>query len=142
MTNWLRAQPDQPADDRRAAALLDRFVDMYNQRAPAPLPAPLQPPPPSLYNDPPAKPGPSRPTPTTPASDVRHDRVDTGRQPSPSASPAKLRHIGIGRTHKAPSTQTRTTKHEPRNDEHPNPHFVGSGVADVLRHHIGSGGRI
>ena len=111
-----------------------------------------------------ALPGPSRDADTH--DRVRHDRVDKSGTVTLRVA-GQLRHIGIGRTHSRThvilliqdldvrvinaitgellreltiNPEQATTN--PGNEEDPNPQVVGSGLADVLRHHTGSGGRI
>lgn len=93
MKNWLRAQPDQPADLTELDLLLEEFRNEYNQRRPHR----------SLSNRTPAAAYDSRPKASPAGRDdphwrVRHDRIDT-------AGKITLRHqgrmfkIGIGRPH-------------------------------------------
>jgi transposase InsO family protein len=95
MKNWLRAQPVQPTTLAELQALLDRFVDTYNQHRPH-RSLPHRATPATAYAArPKAEPGDR--TGDTHAR-VRTDRVDTGGK-------ITLRHagslysIGIGRTH-------------------------------------------
>ena len=95
MKNWLRAQPVQPTTLAELQALLDRFVDTYNQHRPH-RSLPHRATPATAYAARP-KAGPGDRTGDTHAR-VRTDRVDTGGK-------ITLRHagslysIGIGRTH-------------------------------------------
>ena len=97
MKNWLRAQPDQPATIAELQALLDRFRTEYNQHRPH-RSLPHRATPAALYDTmPKAMPGPSRNADTH--DRVRHDRVDKSGTVTLRVA-GKLRHIGIGRTHK------------------------------------------
>jgi transposase InsO family protein len=97
MKNWLRAQPDQPATLADLQALLDRFATEYNHRRPH-RSLPHQATPATLYHQlPKALPEPSR---NADSHDrVRHDRVDKSGTVTLRVH-GRLRHIGIGRTHK------------------------------------------
>ena len=64
MTNWLRAQPDQPATLTQLQLLLDRFATEYNQHRPH-RSLPRRATPAALYNELQAMPGHSRDTETT-----------------------------------------------------------------------------
>jgi len=97
MKNWLRAQPDQPSTIVELQALLDRFRAEYNQHRPH-RSLPHRATPAALYNQmPKALPGPSRDADSH--DRVRHDRVDKSGTVTLRVA-GKLRHIGIGRTHK------------------------------------------
>jgi hypothetical protein len=97
MKKWLRAQPDQPATLAQLQVLLDRFVAEYNQHRPH-RSLPHRATPATLYDTmPKAMPGPSRDANTH--NRVRHDRVDKSGTVTLRVH-GKLRHIGIGRTHK------------------------------------------
>jgi transposase InsO family protein len=95
LKKWLRAQPDQPATIEQLQALLDTFVEQYNQHRPH-RSLPHRATPAAVYNTRP------KATPGDRSSDthdrVRHDRID-------KAGKITLRHggrfysIGIGRTH-------------------------------------------
>jgi transposase InsO family protein len=96
MKKWLRAQPVQPTTLAELQALIDTFVDEYNNRRPhrslhhRATPA-------ALYNTmPKALPGSSRDTETH--DRIRHDRVDKSGSVTLRIA-GQLRHIGIGRTH-------------------------------------------
>src|SRR5512133_3226213 len=97
MKNWLRAQPDQPATLADLQALLDRFATEYNHRRPH-RSLPHQATPATPYHQlPKALPEPSR---NADSHDrVRHDRVDKSGTVTLRVH-GRLRHIGIGRTHK------------------------------------------
>jgi len=164
MKNWLHAQPDQPATIADIQTLLDRFRTEYNTTRPH-RSLPHQATPAALYDTmPKALPEPTRDTPTTgsgttestsqgpspcalPASFATSASAEPTREPTSSCS-SKISTSASSTPSPAnsyassPSTPTATTSHGPRNKEHPNPQSVGPGVADVLRHHIGSGGRI
>jgi transposase InsO family protein len=97
MKNWLRAQPVQPATLTQLQALLDRFVDEYNERRPH-RSLPHRATPAALYDTlPKALPGPSRHPDTH--DRIRHDRVDKSGTVTLRVA-GQLRHIGVGRTHK------------------------------------------
>jgi transposase InsO family protein len=97
MKKWLRAQPVQPATLAQLQVLLDRFVAEYNQHRPH-RSLPHRATPATLYDTmPKAMPGPSRDAETH--DRVRHDRVDKSGTVTLRMH-GKLRHIGIGRTHK------------------------------------------
>jgi transposase InsO family protein len=97
MKNWLRAQPDQPSTPAELQALLDRFRTEYNQHRPH-RSLPHRATPAALYSQiPKALPGPSRDADSH--DRVRHDRVDKSGTVTLRVA-GKLRHIGIGRTHK------------------------------------------
>ena len=95
LKKWLAAQPDQPATIAELQALLDRFVERYNQRRPH-RSLPHRATPATAYTARP-KAGPGDRSAETHAR-VRTDRVD-------KAGKITLRHhgvlysIGIGRTH-------------------------------------------
>jgi transposase InsO family protein len=96
MKKWLRAQPDQPTTLAELQALLDVFVDEYNQRRPH-RSLPHRATPTTAYN---ARP---KATPTGDRSTHSHDR--TRHDIVSSAGnvtlriAGQLRHIGIGRTY-------------------------------------------
>jgi transposase InsO family protein len=92
----LRAQPDQPATIAELQALLDRFVDEYNQRRPH-RSLPHRATPATAYAArPKAAPGTDR------AADT-HDRVRTDKVDKTGCVTlrvnGRLHHIGVGRTH-------------------------------------------
>ena len=96
LKNWLRAQPDQPSTIAELQALLDRFVEEYNQRRPH-RSLPHRATPATLYDTlPKALPGPSQDAETH--DRIRHDRVDKSGSVTLRVA-GQLRHIGIGRTH-------------------------------------------
>jgi transposase InsO family protein len=95
LKRWLRAQPTHPRDLNELQALLDVFVDHYNQRRPhRSLPGRATPA--AAYR--------SRPkaTPTDRDADthwrIRHDHVDSSGKVT-LRHDGRLYHIGIGRTH-------------------------------------------
>jgi len=94
LKNWLRAQPDQPANTTDLQALLDVFVDEYNHRRPhRSLP----------HRSPPAVAYTARPKATPAGRDdvhhrVRADIVDTSGKVTLRHS-GHLYKIGIGREH-------------------------------------------
>ena len=91
---WLRAQP-QPATIAELQALLDVFIDIYNQQRPH-RSLPHRAPPAVAYTTRP-KAGPSEPNNDTHFR-VRHDRVDkTGRVTL--RHHGRLHHIGLGHEH-------------------------------------------
>jgi transposase InsO family protein len=91
---WLRAQP-QPATIAELQALLDVFIDIYNQQRPH-RSLPHRAPPAVAYTARP-KAGPSEPNNDTHFR-VRHDRVDkTGRVTL--RHHGRLHHIGLGHEH-------------------------------------------
>jgi transposase InsO family protein len=96
MKKWLRAQQPQPATIGELQALLDTFVDEYNQRRPhRSLPHCATPA--TIYTTLPK---------ATPSSDrsadthdrVRHDRIDKAGSVTLRVA-GRLRHIGVGRTY-------------------------------------------
>ena len=96
LKKWLRAQPDQPATIGALQALLDRFVEEYNQRRPH-RSLPHRATPATAYAArPKAAPGTDR------AADT-HDRVRTDKIDKTGCvtlrTGGRLHHIGIGRTH-------------------------------------------
>jgi transposase InsO family protein len=97
MKKWLRAQPVQPATISELQTLLDAFVEEYNHRRPH-RSLPHRATPAAVYESmPKALPGESRDADTH--DRVRHDKVSkTGNVTLRVAG--KLRHIGVGRTHK------------------------------------------
>ena len=97
LKNWLHKQPDQPSTLPELQALLDRFRIEYNTTRPH-RSLPHRATPAALYNEmPKALPGPSRDAETH--DRVRHDRVDKSGTVTLRVH-GKLRHIGVGRTHK------------------------------------------
>jgi hypothetical protein len=97
MKNWLHAQPAQPATITELQALLDRFRVAYNQHRPH-RSLPHRATPATLYDTlPKALPGPSRDADSH--DRIRHDRVDKSGTVTLRVH-GKLRHIGVGRTHK------------------------------------------
>jgi hypothetical protein len=95
LKKWLAAQPDQPATIAVLQALLDRFVDYYNQHRPH-RSLPNRSTPATTYTTRP------KASPANRADDthhrVRHDRVDTAGKITLRYG-GKLYSIGIGRTH-------------------------------------------
>jgi transposase InsO family protein len=94
LKKWLTAQPDQPATIKQLQALLDRFVEQYNQHRPH-RSLPHRATPAAVYT--------SRPK-ATPAGRanshdrVRRDRIDQAGKISLRYH-GRLYSIGIGRTH-------------------------------------------
>ena len=163
--NWLRAQPDQPAALSQLQTLLDAFVEVYNHRPPAPLAAPPATPAGIYTSLPKAAPTGDReqrhPRPRPP----RHHRHRRIGHPARQRPPPPHRHRPNPRpnprhpAHPRPPRPRRRRRHRrtpPRTDHQsqqglpthrkktkpPNPHNAGSGVSDVLRHHMGAPGRI
>ena len=96
MKKWLRAQPAQPATIDALQALLDEFVDEYNNRRPH-RSLPHRAPPATLFETmPKALPMNSRDAETH--ARIRHDRIDTSGVVTLRIA-GRLHHIGIGRTH-------------------------------------------
>lgn len=96
MKNWLRAQPDQPTTTAELQTLLDQFRTEYNTTRPHRA-LPHRATPATLYDTmPKALPGPTR---TDTHDRIRHDRVDKSGTITLRLA-GRLRHIGIGRTHK------------------------------------------
>jgi transposase InsO family protein len=96
MKKWLRAQPVQPATVAELQALLDEFVQIYNQQRPH-RSLPHQATPATLYNTlPKATPSASRDNDTH--DRVRHDKIDDGGAVTLRVN-GRLHHIGVGRTH-------------------------------------------
>ena len=96
MKNWLRAQPDQPTTTAELQTLLDQFRTEYNTTRPHRA-LPHRATPAALYDTmPKALPGPTR---TDTHDRIRHDRVDKSGTITLRLA-GRLRHIGIGRTHK------------------------------------------
>jgi transposase InsO family protein len=95
LKNWVAAQAAQPATLTQLQALLDRFVDDYNQRRPH-RSLPNRATPAAAYQ---ARP---KATPTGRHSDthhrVRRDRVDADGKVT-LRHQGRLHHIGLGRTH-------------------------------------------
>jgi transposase InsO family protein len=96
LKKWLRAQPVQPTTLAELQALLDRFVEEYNQRRPH-RSLPHRATPAAAYHArPKATPGADR------AGDT-HDRVRTDKVDDAGSvtlrRAGRLHHIGIGRTH-------------------------------------------
>ena len=96
MKKWLRAQPAQPATLEQLQALLDAFVETYNQHRPH-RSLPNRATPAARYTTmPKALPGDSRDPDTH--DRVRHDRVDKAGSIT-LRHDGRLHHIGIGRIH-------------------------------------------
>ena len=129
MKKWLRAQPGQPTTIAQLQALLDTFVDEYNHRRPAPVPAAPRHPRHGLRGPPEShpqrrpeqrhpRPGPHRPhrrlrlrhpARQRPAAPHRH-RPNPRPNPRPAARPGPRR----------PRHQRRHRRTPPRT--HPRPH--------------------
>jgi hypothetical protein len=96
MKKWLRAQPDQPTTIDDLQALLDAFVEEYNDHRPH-RSLPHRATPAALYDTlPKAMPGDSRDPHTH--DRIRHDRVDKSGSVTLRHS-GRLHHLGVGRTH-------------------------------------------
>jgi transposase InsO family protein len=97
LKKWLRAQPVQPTTLAELQALLDAFVEEYNHRRPH-RSLPHRATPAALYESlPKALPRESRDADTH--DRVRHDKVSKTGNVTLRVH-GKLRHIGVGRTHK------------------------------------------
>jgi transposase InsO family protein len=97
MKKWLRVQPVQPATVDQLQTLLDRFRHQYNQHRPH-RSLPHRATPAALYNTmPKALPGPTHHAHSH--DRIRHDRVDKSGTVTLRVA-GRLRHIGVGRTHK------------------------------------------
>ena len=97
LKKWLRTQPDQPTTIAELQALLNRFRTEYNHHRPH-RSLPHRATPAALYDTmPKALPGPSRDADTH--DRIRHDRVDKSGTVTLRVH-GRLRHIGVGRTHK------------------------------------------
>jgi transposase InsO family protein len=96
MKKWLRAQDPQPASLAELQALIDVFVDDYNQRRPH-RSLPQRATPAARYNTmPKATPSQSRDPDTH--DRVRHDKVDKAGSVTVRHN-GRLHHIGVGRIH-------------------------------------------
>ena len=96
MKNWLRAQPGQPSTRAELQSLLDRFATEYNTTRPH-RSLPQRATPAALYDTmPKALPAATR---DDTHDRIRHDRVDKSGTVTLRVA-GRLRHIGIGRTHK------------------------------------------
>ncbi len=91
-----RAQPDQPATLAALKALLDRFLDEYNQRRPH-RSLPHRATPATAYTARP-KAGPTADRGTDSHDRVRTDRIDKAGSVTLRTG-GRLHHIGVGRTH-------------------------------------------
>jgi len=96
LKKWLRAQPDQPTTVAELQALLDRFVENYNQHRPH-RSLPHHATPATVYQTLPK---------ATPSSDRRTDTHDRTRRDKIDKAGSvtlrvagRLRHIGVGRTY-------------------------------------------
>jgi transposase InsO family protein len=96
LKKWLRAQPDQPTTIDDLQALLDAFVEQYNDHRPH-RSLPHHATPATIYT--------TRPK-ATPSTDrtadshdrVRHDKIDKAGSVTLRVA-GRLRHIGVGRTY-------------------------------------------
>ena len=96
MKNWLRAQPLQPATIDELQALLDQFVQIYNQHRPH-RSLPHRTTPAAIYTTlPKATPSANRADDTH--DRVRRDKIDGGGVVTLRVN-GRLHHIGVGRTH-------------------------------------------
>ena len=167
LKKWLRAQPNQPATIAELQALIDRVPTELQPAPPAPLATPPSHPRSPLRHACP-KPCPADTRDAETHDRVRHDRVDKSGTVTLRVH-GRLRHIGVGRTHTGTHVillvqdlevrivnaitgellreltidPARTTS--PRTPEMNNSRTYVPQVRlsrDVLRHHIGSGGRI
>ena len=99
LKKWLRAQPNQPTTIAELQALLDIFVDEYNQRRPhRSLPHRATPATPATAYTARPKAGPSADRTGEIHHRVRTDRVDHTGVVTLRVN-GRLHHIGIGRTH-------------------------------------------
>jgi transposase InsO family protein len=96
LKRWLRKQPRQPATIAELQALIDRFVEDYNQHRPHSSLAHRATPAVAYTARPKATPNSDRSTDTH--YRVRHDRVDIAGRVTLRHN-GRLHHIGIGRTH-------------------------------------------
>jgi transposase InsO family protein len=97
LKKWLRAQPVQPATIAELQTLIDAFVEIYNHHRPH-RSLPHRATPAAVYESmPKAMPGESRDADTH--DRVRHDKVSKTGNVTLRVH-GKLRHIGVGRTHK------------------------------------------
>lgn len=97
LKKWLRAQPAQPTTIAELQTLIDLFVEAYNRRRPH-RSLPHLATPAALYDSlPKALPSESRDADTH--DRVRHDKVSKTGNVTLRVH-GKLRHIGVGRTHK------------------------------------------
>jgi transposase InsO family protein len=97
LKKWLRAQPVQPTTTVQLQVLIDEFVEAYNRRRPH-RSLPHQATPAAVYDSmPKALPRGTRDADTH--DRVRHDKVSKTGNLTLRVH-GKLRHIGIGRTHK------------------------------------------
>ena len=155
------AQPDQPTTIAELQALLDQFRTTYNHHRPHRSLPHRATPATALHHHAqgPTRPRAATPTPTTASATT----ASTSPAPSPCASHGQLRHIGIGRTHArthvillvqdlhvrvinaTTGELLRELTIDPNRDYQPRTptmtnartHIsVGSGVRDVLRHHM------
>ncbi|HET8614770.1 MAG TPA: IS481 family transposase, partial [Actinomycetales bacterium] len=96
LKKWLRAQPDQPTTIDDLQALLDAFVEQYNDHRPH-RSLPRHATPATTYaTRPKATPSTDR---TTDSHDrVRHDKIDKAGSVTLRVA-GRLRHIGVGRTY-------------------------------------------
>jgi transposase InsO family protein len=96
LKKWLRAQPAQPSTIDQLQALLDTFVELYNQHRPH-RSLPHRATPAAIYTSlPKALPAGSRDHDTH--DRVRHDRIDDSGVVTLRVA-GRLHHIGVGRTH-------------------------------------------
>ena len=168
LKKWLRAQPVQPTTIAELQALLDRFAVEYNTTAAAPLPAPQRHPRHGLRRPPQSRPlhrpdrRHPRPGPHRQGQQERHRHPARGRPTPPHRhrpNPRRNRHPPARprprrphrqRRHRRDPPRTRSSTHPAttkapaghparhRKDNEPEPTSVGSGYADVLRHHTGA----
>jgi transposase InsO family protein len=96
MTNWLRAQPAQPATLTDLQTLLEAFVERYNHQRPH-RSLPQQATPATVYTSRP-KATPSRSRAGDTHDRVRRDRIDDTGVVTLRYN-GRLHHIGVGRTH-------------------------------------------
>ena len=95
MKKWLRAQPRQPSSIDELQALIDEFVDDYNERRPHRSLAESSTPATAYLARPKASPGADA---SDPHDRVRRDRVDKAGTVTLRVH-GKLHHIGVGRIH-------------------------------------------
>jgi transposase InsO family protein len=122
LKKWLRAQTPQPATIADLQALLDAFVAEYNQRRPH-RSLPNQATPATIYT---ARP---KATPTADRSTDTHDRVRVDRVDKSGTVTlrvaGRLRHIGVGRTHKGTHVVLLVHDHDVR--------IVNAATGELLR---------
>ena len=172
MKKWLRAQPVQPTTIAELQALLDAFADEYNHRRPhRSLPHRATPAalydtmPKATARRRPATPTPTtgsgttastKPAPSPCAHDGRLHHIGIGRTHAGTCVILLVQDLQIRIVNATTGELLRELILDPHRDYQPTgapkgptqemttaePAIAGPAVADVLRHHIGSGGRI